>query len=173
MTLEGQVLQIIKAGDVNTNFTPFEQSQRAVLRAVEEVLSAAGVPGDQVLYFVSALVGAHYGPETFGRLCPNAQHRSYGERDVVFARAGIYRPHGVALVAATGATAFGVRADDGRQLSLGGWGALLGDEGSAYHLGWLGLRAAVLAFEKRGEPTRLVDALCGHFHLSMPNFQKE
>lgn len=173
LNFEGQVLQVVNAGDVNTNFTSTHHAQESVLRAVNTVLSAAEVSGEQVQYFATSLVGARFGAETFGELCPNACYHYYGERDVVFARAGIYLPHGIALVAATGATAFAVRSDDGRQVSLGGWGALLGDEGSAYHLGWCGLRAAALAFEGRGEPTRLIEGLCQHFNLSVENFHRE
>ena len=123
---------------------------------------------------MTALVGASFGPETFGALCPAAAYRRFGELQVVFARAGHYRPHGVALVAGTGATAWAVRADDGREAMLGGWGALLGDEGSAYALGLLGLRAAVRAFEQRAPaPTALVEAICTHFHLSQAHFRDE
>jgi N-acetylglucosamine kinase-like BadF-type ATPase len=174
MDLAGQVLQVFEAGEVNTNFIPFAQAQQAVLHAVEIVLQSAGVPGEQVLYFASSLVGPDFGAETFGSLCPRAVFRHYSECDVVFARARVYQPHGVALVAATGATAFGVRAGQERREPLGGWGSLLGDEGSAYHLGLLGLRSAVLAFERRAPAeTRLVEAVCDHFDLHRAQFREE
>lgn len=173
MDLSGRVLQIIEAGDVNTNFTSFEKAQQNVTHAVEQVLQAGGVTGEQVVILVSGLVGPKFGAETFGSLCPNASYHYYGERDVVFARAEIYQPHGVAIVAATGATAFGMRADDGREIMLGGWGALLGDEGSAYQMGYLGLRAAVMAYEERAPlKTRLVKALCEHFGLQQETFHE-
>ena len=105
-------------------------------------------------------------------LTPNATYHYYGERDVVFARAGVYRPHGVSVVAATGATASGLRKDNGSRVTVGGWGTLLGDEGSAYAMGLLGLRAAVRAFEDRLDaPTRLVEALYDHFDLTPQTFQ--
>jgi len=173
MTMDGQVLKLVESGEVNTNFTSYAMAQQSVVNAVENVLNGAGVRGEQVSHFVSALVGPYFGPETFGSLVPNARYYYYTERDVVFARAGVYRPHGLGVVAATGATVFGVRQDDGRRLSLGGWGALLGDEGSAYHLGLLGLRAAVKAFEGREEPTRLLQGICNHFGLRMDRFQSE
>ena len=170
----GRLLQTRDSGAVNLNFIPLEQAHHAVLQAVTGVLAAAAVQPEAVRYFVTALVGANFGAETFGQLCPRATYRSYGELQVVFARAGIYRPQGVAVVAGTGATAWGVRADNGREVVLGGWGALLGDEGSAYALGLLGLRAAVRAFEKRAPaPTALVDALCGHFNLRPGDFRTE
>ncbi len=174
MDKEGKILSTGQGGDVNTNFTPYAEAQAAVRSAVSSALSAAGVPGSQVSLLVQALVGPRFGAETFGDLCPNARYRYYNERDVVFARAAIFGPpHGVGLVAATGATAFAVRRD-GQSLSLGGWGSLLGDEGSAYHLGLEGLRAAVRAFEQREDAsTRLVEAVCEHFHISPADFQHQ
>jgi N-acetylglucosamine kinase-like BadF-type ATPase len=122
-----------------------------------------------VAHVARALVGPRFGPETFGDLLPHARYHDYSECDVVFARAGLNarQAHGVALVAATGATAFARRADDGRQVALGGWGSLLGDEGSAYALGLLALRAAARAAEGRASlPTGLVPALAEHFSIA-------
>jgi N-acetylglucosamine kinase-like BadF-type ATPase len=169
----GRVLQISDAAGVNTNFVTFEEAQEAVWQAVSATLEAANVPGEQVSHFVSALVGPRFGPELFGSLIPNARYGYYDERDVIFARAGIYVLHGVAVDAATGATAWAVRADDGRRISMGGWGSLLGDEGSAYAAGLLGMRAAVRAFEGREQPTGLVDALCQHFGIRRETFQHD
>ena len=173
MTFDGRVIQLSESSDVNTNFVPFEQAQQAVLTAVRRVLQAAEVQGEEVFLFVSSLVGPRFGIETFGDLCPYATYRYYVERDVIFARAGIYRPHGVAVVAATGATAWGLRADDGREVAMGGWGSLLGDEGSAYALGLSGLRAAVRSYEGRDPtPTHLVEAICQHYGLARENFHR-
>ena len=171
MDSEGRVLAVGAGADVNTNFTSYPEAQEAVRRAVRAALAEAGVDGERVDRFAVALVGPRFGQETLGEICPRAVYHYYNERDVVFARAGIVdHPHGVALVAATGATAFGLRRD-GRAVSLGGWGSLLGDEGSAYDLGLMGLRAAVRAFEGREEqPTRLVEAVCQHFGLPFENF---
>ncbi len=174
LDMAGNPLHIRASTDVNTNFVAYDEARAAVLRAVSGVLDAAGISGDNVVHFVSALIGPQFGAEVFGALIPNATYHYYGERDVVFARAGIYRPHGVAVVAATGATVFGIRADDGHQMSVGGWGTLLGDEGSAYAAGLLGLRAAVRAYEGRLDaPTGLVEAVCAHFKLPLATFQRD
>ena len=138
------------SADVNTNFTAYQDAQQAVRQAVSKALAAAQVPGEQVRLFVSALVGPRFGAELFGSLVPNADYRYYGEGDVVFAGAGIYRPHGVAVVGCHRAPRPGACAPTtGGSLTMGGWGSLLGDEGSAYAAGLLGLRAAVRSFEGR------------------------
>ena len=170
----GNVLATQDSLAVNTNFVPREQAERAVRLLVNGVLQACGKNGQDIAHFVTSLVGVRFGAETFGGLCPAAKFHNYSEMRVVFARASIYRPHGVGLVAATGATAWGLRNDDGREVMMGGWGSLLGDEGSAYAMGLMGLRAAVLAFEQRAPaPTGLVEAVCRHFNISADHFREE
>ncbi len=170
----GRVLQSQDSIAVNTNFVSQAQAQQAVFSAVEGVLRASGIRGGEVRHFATSLVGAQFGAETFKTLCPRAAFRSYPELKVVFAQAGIYRPHGVGLVAATGATAWAVRGDNGRDVFYGGWGSLLGDEGSAYAMGLMALRSAARAYEHRTSlPTRLVEAVCEHFNLSRDDFRRE
>jgi N-acetylglucosamine kinase-like BadF-type ATPase len=169
----GIVLSVCDAADTNTNFVGDERARQVLSGTVQEVLQNAGVNGDEVLRVALSLVGPKFGTDILKTYCPNATTHYYLERDVVFARAGIFdHPHGIAVVAATGSTAWAVRADDGRQVLLGGWGSLLGDEGSAYALGLEGLRCAVQAYESRSVlPTRLVEAICRHFGLSKATFR--
>ena len=172
LDMAGTVLGTSQSTDVNTNFVSQQAAQTAIKTAVEEVLAASGVAGDQVSHFASALVGTRVGSELLDALLPNARYHACNERDVVFARAGFYEPHGVAVVAATGATAWGVRSDDGRQFSCGGWGSLLGDEGSAFAAGLRLLRVATRLYEGRiVTPSRVVPELCRHFGLTLENFR--
>lgn len=174
LDISGKILHVSQAGDVNTNFTTYQQAQAAVLQAVRAALEAVGIAGADVMWLISALVGPKFGAETFAGLLPNAQYRYHTEGEVVFARGGIFQPHGVAVVAATGATCFVVRADSQQRGWFGGWGSLLGDEGSAYAMGLLGLRCAARALEGRvEEPTNLIAAVCSHFGLRQEDFRHE
>jgi N-acetylglucosamine kinase-like BadF-type ATPase len=66
---------------------------------------------------------------------------------------------GILLIAGTGSVAL-ARGDRGGELMrVGGWGALLGDEGSGYRVGLEGLQAGIRAAEDRGPPTALTEAL--------------
>jgi len=171
LDFEGHAVQISDSADVNTNFTSHQAAEQAVLAAVSGVLQQAGIPGGCITHFASALVGPRFGPELLDSILPHASYHYFGEGQVVFARAGIYQPHGVAVVAATGATSWGVRGDDGRRVAFGGWGSLLGDEGSAYAAGLLGLRTAVRAFEGREPaPTQLVERIGEYLGLTRETF---
>jgi len=61
---------------------------------------------------------------------------------------------GILLVSGTGSVALG-RSRDGREVRVGGWGALLGDEGSGYSVGLEALRRLVRARDGREEPSSL------------------
>jgi N-acetylglucosamine kinase-like BadF-type ATPase len=175
MNRAGAVLAAHQAGSVNTNFIPLEEARHAVRQAIQGVLAQIkhSDPG-QVKLLVISLVGPRFGAETFADLLPQAKYLYFDERDIIFARAGLYRPHGVAVVGATGATAWAIRQDDGRQVAFGGWGALLGDEGSAYAMGLMALRQAGRAWEGRLEvPTQLPQTLCEYYGFRLETFKPE
>jgi glucosamine kinase len=65
---------------------------------------------------------------------------------------------GLLVLAGTGALAYGVNAA-GESALAGGWGYLMGDEGSGYWLGLQGLRAIARAEDGRGPETMLQQAL--------------
>lgn len=72
---------------------------------------------------------------------------------------------GILLVSGTGSMARG-RGEDGRTALAGGWGNLLGDEGSGYAVGLAGLRAVVRAADGRGPRTRLTRDVLRHLGLA-------
>ncbi len=65
---------------------------------------------------------------------------------------------GVVLISGTGSIAYG-RNEDGLEARAGGWGHLIGDEGSGAWIGLEGLRAAAHASDGRGAPTRITDRI--------------
>jgi N-acetylglucosamine kinase-like BadF-type ATPase len=65
---------------------------------------------------------------------------------------------GIVLIAGTGSIVMG-RGPDGRALRAGGWGPVLGDEGSAYALVLAGIRAVLEARDGWGERTALAASL--------------
>jgi N-acetylglucosamine kinase-like BadF-type ATPase len=74
---------------------------------------------------------------------------------------------GVLVIAGTGSVAMGCAAR-GTLERVGGWGSLVGDEGSAYELGLQGLRAAIRGAEGRGEATTLTPTIFGALDVESP-----
>lgn len=72
---------------------------------------------------------------------------------------------GVVLIAGGGAIAYGYR-DDGKEAISGGFGYLIGDEGSAFDIGLRAIEAACKASDERGPPTTLESIVVAHFEIS-------
>jgi N-acetylglucosamine kinase-like BadF-type ATPase len=61
---------------------------------------------------------------------------------------------GIALIAGTGSSCFGMNAA-GKRWQSGGWGHIISDEGSSYWFGWNAIRLAMGAFDGRWQTTLL------------------
>ena len=82
--------------------------------------------------------------------------------------AGVGDEPGVVLIAGTGSIAYGVN-EDGYAARAGGWGYVLGDEGSGYWIGREALIAVVRETDGRGPRTRLTPLVLEHFGLTHAN----
>jgi N-acetylglucosamine kinase-like BadF-type ATPase len=81
--------------------------------------------------------------------------------------AGVGRGPGIVVIAGTGSIAYGRDAGN-RAARAGGWGYVLGDEGSGYWLGRQALRAVVRASDGRGPQTMLTERVLAHYHVAHP-----
>jgi len=142
----------------------------AIAAQVRRLAEEAGVPLP-LDAICAGLAGAAGRPEA-RRICEEHIRKSgiarlvrvISDADVAFADAFGDGEGGILLVSGSGSIAVarveGMSAD-APLLRVGGWGALLGDEGSGYGLGLAGLCAAVRGEETRGPSTSLVDVLYG------------
>ena len=74
---------------------------------------------------------------------------------------------GIVLIAGTGSVCM-AKSSVGDLLRIGGWGHLIGDEGSGYQIACSMLSAVMRAFDGRGKQTVLTDLLLEHLGLSSP-----
>lgn len=85
--------------------------------------------------------------------------------DMEIALHGAFRDEqGIVLIAGTGSAAFG-RDAAGRVQRCGGWGYLVGDEGSGYYIGRTAVRYALQSYDTMLPATVLVDIICRVFDL--------
>ena len=78
--------------------------------------------------------------------------------------AGVPGGAGIVVVAGTGSIAYG-RDAHGRAARAGGWGHVLGDEGSGYWIGRQAMRAVVRAADGRGRTTALTPRVFAHYQV--------
>jgi N-acetylglucosamine kinase-like BadF-type ATPase len=74
---------------------------------------------------------------------------------------------GVVVICGTGSIAYG-RSARGVAARSGGWGYLLGDEGSGYWMGCRALQAVARAADGRGPATALTAKVLAHFGVARP-----
>jgi N-acetylmuramic acid 6-phosphate etherase len=128
---------------------------RSAVRAACLGLAGAGRPGDQEIV------------REWAARANLAPHVQVIEDAALLLAAGTPAGWGVAVVAGTGSMAF-ARAADGRTARSGGWGPLLGDEGSGYAVALSGLRAAARSADGRAAATPLTDRLLAAYGLTRP-----
>lgn len=87
------------------------------------------------------------------------------DTDAIVALAGAFgMGEGIIIISGTGAICFG-KNSQGKVVRSGGWGYLLGDEGSGYFIGREAIIAALKDFDGRGEKTQLRTELEQNFKV--------
>lgn len=158
----GMVLGRGEGGPSNIQAVGVEAALRELEAATAAAFRAAGIPRRIAAAACLGLAGVDLteGLDIIRRWADSvslaAKLTIANDATLLFA-AGTPEGWGLAIIAGTGSIAFTLdrNGKDGR---AGGWGYLLGDEGSAWLVGLSGLRAACRAADGAGPPTKLLDA---------------
>ncbi|NEO40512.1 MAG: ATPase [Moorea sp. SIOASIH] len=135
-------------------------------------LAGVGRPRDRevVQGFVEQLLSSQTIPVTWALLPSNVV---ICDDALIALVGGVGKPVGVVAIAGTGSIVFGRNAQ-GNTKRVGGWGHILGDVGSAYHIAISGLRAAINAYDGCAvtslTTTSLQERFTTHFNLSNFNY---
>lgn len=135
----------------------FDQAGLPVLPAAGICLGLAGVGRADDRQWVEAFIHTE-------RLAERWEIANDGQ---LLLWAGTPEGWGVGVISGTGSIAYG-RNQDGREARAGGWGYLMGDEGSGYAIGLAGLRAVAQAADGRGPATMLTGKLLARWNLRKP-----
>jgi N-acetylglucosamine kinase-like BadF-type ATPase len=160
-----------EAGTANPNAHGYAAAQSEILSAIEWAFQDARLEKRIIAAGCLGISGvdraeerARFAAWARETIAPRVQVVNDGE--IVLA-AGSPENWGVALIAGTGSIAWGKTRDATPRIArAGGWGHLIGDEGSGVHLAREALRAATHAEDGRGEPTRLLEAILNHWGLA-------
>lgn len=155
---EGNVLGAGKAGPSNHITEPGgpERCRRAVADSVVAALGAAGLKMDDVAYVLCGMTGAFPATrEAVARALPDTRHDMVHDSVTAYHGATGGLP-GAIVIGGTGSVGYG-EDGQGKGLRLGGWGYLMGDEGSAYWIALQAVRAMAAAHDGRAPATSLLD----------------
>jgi|YNPNPStandDraft_1061719.scaffolds.fasta_scaffold37224_2 N-acetylglucosamine kinase-like BadF-type ATPase len=161
---DDQVVAYGRGGPTNTIFISLETAEESIRTAVGTAFSQLnGVPRVFEVFALSAMAPTEIVFKVVLETAQVGRTVHYGEHQVALASAGCYELEGIAVIAGTGSSITGWH--HGRSHHVGGWGANLGDEGSAYDIGLRGLKAAIQASDGRGPQTVLQERVMQHFGL--------
>ncbi len=155
----GAVLGRGDGGPANYLSEGIERAEESLRAAIRGALQAAEASPQDVALAAAGLAGASRESdrrvlgEVFDRLLPGVPRII--EPDAVIALLGATdcRP-GVIIISGTGSMAFGMDHNE-RRARTGGWGFILGDEGSGYDIARRGLIACLRAYDGRGPETAI------------------
>lgn len=136
---------------------------RSLTEAIETSLDAAGAKRRDVVCLSAGLAGVDYdgaGVAEMSELLGGLGFQNLViNGDMVIAHAGALGARaGVVALSGTGSCVLGIGVH-GERVKVGGWGPIYGDEGSAYRIGEMSLRAAARAYDGRGPATALIQSL--------------
>ncbi|WP_315794265.1 N-acetylglucosamine kinase [Paenibacillus sp. BIC5C1] len=167
----GEILARLSGGPTNPHSVPLEQALSELQRVLEQLfnlksdlstncegicLGMSGVDTVQERQLIADAVNNYMksrnrqGPEG----CP-VWVVSEGE---IALMATLGHTHGVLCISGTGSIVYGFT-QEGERYRSGGWGHLLGDEGSGYRIGQRALQAAMQSYDGVLPPTRLTPLL--------------
>lgn len=147
------------AGPANPSVIGRERAQAHIRELVRATLQQADISPKRIAAAGIGIAGAsnlHSRDWLLETLAPRLpDSRIVPSSDLEIALVGaLGRRHGILLLAGTGSAVFGC-APDGTQLQVGGWGYLLGDEGSGYWIGRQLLRGIIAAHDQGSGLTEL------------------
>jgi len=167
--IEGRLLGGGVSGPSNYLTVGEEEAKRSMRIAIEKALEKCrmDIPKFKIAYLGMAGAGRSGGVAVFKRLMESLElaDKVFVDTDAAIALAGATTGNpGVVLISGTGSVAFGIN-KDGEKGRVGGWGYLIGDEGSGFDIGRKGLAAVFRAYDGRGKETVLLDRLMSHFKV--------
>jgi len=167
--LEGNLVGMEKVGSTNYQAVGGEQLRDELLEGFSALANVTNVDIDRVNHIFLGLAGAgrQKDQEEIKALFDDTVFagKMTVDSDAIVALAGAFGTNpGIILIAGTGAICFGSN-QDGKIVRSGGWGYLLGDEGSGYYIGREAVVASLKDFDGRGEKTSLKENLMQRFEL--------
>lgn len=151
----------------NSKAIGFEQASRHLEAVLDKVLQHEACASERCLAVCIGMAGTDTAEE---KQAVEAVLRAYqtrvGAAFEVFVRndaeivlmASLRREYGIAVVSGTGSIVFGCT-PEGRRYRVGGWGHLLGDEGSGYQIGLHALQAVMRSHDGICPATALTDMI--------------
>jgi len=168
MNENGELLAESKAGPANYQATGLTNVIQEIRKALNLVCKKAGINEIDILGIgLAGVVSKEDIQMVKNNLLPLSQVKNCfitndGEIAVLGAYAG---ESGIVVIAGTGSIIYGLK-ENGVTVQVGGWGPILGDEGSGFWIGLKALQAIIKTEEGRCINTSLSNILMNSFNIN-------
>ncbi len=156
-------LRVIRTGrvaGVNTLFKPVDDVRTNVRSMMNELLR--DLDGTIVAADLCMMGAKDVVAQALQDVNQNCVIRSHSEPAVGLA--ACLKTEGVVALSGTGSDAFFMKQGESFK-AVGGWGPLLGDEGSGYDIGLNAIKAAIYSYDGRKDRSMLYDLVMEHWNL--------
>ncbi|MFA4669243.1 BadF/BadG/BcrA/BcrD ATPase family protein [Pyrococcus kukulkanii] len=156
-----RILGVGYGGPANLNSSPLQVVRNSLIKAIVEALPEKSNK-DNIKSACISIAGTLGGNtkiirEILNEVLPKTSIIIKRDYEIAHIACFNFKP-GVVFIAGTGSIAYGVN-EKGERVRVGGWGHLVGDEGSGYWVGQEGVRAGLKFYDGRGQPTILYNYL--------------
>jgi len=164
---DGAILATARSGGANLQASGELQVEKVLHEVMEEALAASDIAPAAICLGIAGVDRPDDAEVVRGimrRIGYKARVLVVNDA-LVALEAGAPGEPGVVIISGTGSIAYGRNAS-GEAARSGGWGYVLGDEGSGYWIGRAALRAVLREADRRGPRTALTPLLLDHFAVT-------
>lgn len=172
-TEAGEYITKVQAGPSNYHVVGAQQTHDVLKETVFELSAHVGNTAIDSIHFCIGMAGLGRveDKKVIGQICDEIginKNRILTHDAHIALVGGTGKQAGVIVISGTGSIVYGVN-EHGKEARAGGWGYLLGDEGSGYDIALKGLQAVARAADKRELPTELTHLILNKLDLGIPN----
>lgn len=166
----GNILSFASSTSSNIHAIPPQKVYQTLTQLIGKVKGASNSTIHQIEGIHLCLAGAdrHHDQKVINGLFKNTLYEQkitiQNDAEAALA-AGTWGQSGILLIAGTGSIVYVVCNETNERMRVGGWGYLLGDEGSGFHIGQQALRAVMKQYDLRGPKTSLTNHILDHLNL--------
>jgi len=175
VALDGTVIAESRGGPTNLQTAGIQAAVKTIFELISDCCKQASCPSDALESIVLGLAGAGRvldRTELHNTLSDLSLKKKFPLKNIIVEtdarialEAAFAASPGVVLIAGTGSIAL-YRTEDGKILRAGGWGSILGDEGSGFAISRDALNAVMRQYDGRGEKTILTKKALSHFNVT-------
>lgn len=170
-TTEGEEIAKIKNGPSNYHVVGVETTYQVLNDIIKTLTSQIDRTHDNLVICIGmAGLGREDDKKVINEICDKIEittKRILTHDAHIALVGGIGKPEGIIVISGTGSIVYGIDSH-GNEIRAGGWGYLIGDEGSGYDIAIKGLQAVAKAADYRQPSTILTELYLTQLNLEDP-----